>query len=288
MPMYNPAVILAMATMVCASAAGAQAHPGIGIVSDSRGNVFYTDLHQVLRIDTAGRVSVAVPRVHTHELYMDAHDNLFGEHLWYEGDATGQWGHRVWKRSPDGAIVDVVPATRGFRTSFEFVRDAAGNQYWVGDESGDGAKTRTTLFLRTPAGSKRAVARGLTNARWIAADPDGTVYVVDDRRVKRVSPNGEVRVASPPLATGLLADFIGGTTTDGDGMIYVANYGAGRVDRIGVDARLTIFERSGVRFGPCGVLVRGDDVWVLEYAAISAVRVRRFARDGTLKATYRR
>src|SRR5512138_2369461 len=64
-PMYNPAVILAMATMVCASAAGAQAHPGIGIVSDSRGNVFYTDLHQVLRIDTAGRVSVAVPRVHT-------------------------------------------------------------------------------------------------------------------------------------------------------------------------------------------------------------------------------
>ena len=286
--MNNPAMILAIATMLCASAAGAQAHPGIGIVSDSRGNVFYTDLHQVLRIDTAGRVSVAVPRVHTHELYMDAHDNLFGEHLWYEGDATGQWGHRVWKRSPDGTIVDVVPATRGFRTAFEFVRDAAGNQYWVGDESGDAAKTRTTLFMRTPAGSKRAVTRGLTNARWIAADPDGTVYVVDDRRVKRVSPDGQVRVASPPLATGLFADFIGGTTTDRHGMIYVANYGAGRVDRIGVDARLRIFERSGVRFGPCGVLVRGDDVWVLEYAAISAVRVRRFARDGTLKGTYRR
>lgn len=288
MRMNNPAVILAIATMLAASAATARAHPGIGIVSDSRGNVFYTDLRQVLRIDTAGRVSVAVPAVHTHELYIDAHDNLFGEHLWYEGDETGQWGHRVWKRSPDGTIVDIVPATRGFRTTFEFVQDAAGTQYWVGDETGDAARTRTTLFSRGRSGARRVVARGFVNARWIAADPDGTVYVVDDRRVKRVSRDGQVRVASPRLASGLLADFIGGTTTDRRGVIYVANFGAGRVDRIGLDGRLTVFERSGVRFGPCGVLVRGDEVWVLEFAAIDAVRVRRFARDGTLTATYKR
>jgi hypothetical protein len=272
--------------LACTASASLEAHPGIGIVADSRGNVFYTDLHQVLKIDAAGRVSVAVPGVHTHELFIDSQDNLFGEHLWYEGDATKQWGHRVWKRSPDGQILDVIPATRGFRTEFEFVRDAGGNQYWVGDASGDAANTRTTLFLRTPAGQRRIVARGLVNARWIAAGPSRAIYVVDDRQIKRVTPDGRVQVVSPRLVTGFFADFIGGVTADDHGDIYVANYGAGTVDRIRPDGSLTVFARSRGRFGPCGVLVRGDDVWVLEFAMIDAVRVRRFARDGTPRGTY--
>ena len=29
---------------------------------------------------------MAVPNVHTHGLALDARDNLYGEHLWYEGD----------------------------------------------------------------------------------------------------------------------------------------------------------------------------------------------------------
>jgi len=44
----------------------ALAHPGVGIVVDSRGNVFYTDLEQVWMIDRAGRRSVTVPNVHSH------------------------------------------------------------------------------------------------------------------------------------------------------------------------------------------------------------------------------
>jgi hypothetical protein len=33
--------------LLCLSGVTAQAHPGIGIVQDSRGNVFFTDLKQV-------------------------------------------------------------------------------------------------------------------------------------------------------------------------------------------------------------------------------------------------
>ena len=36
------------------------AHPGWGIVLDRQGNVFYTDLENVWRIDAAGRKTVAV------------------------------------------------------------------------------------------------------------------------------------------------------------------------------------------------------------------------------------
>ena len=64
----------------------AEAHPGIGIVEDSKGNIFYTDLEKVWKISKDGTKKVVVNNVHTHELYIDETDNLFGEHLWYNGD----------------------------------------------------------------------------------------------------------------------------------------------------------------------------------------------------------
>src|SRR5262245_27270327 len=109
----------------------AQAHPGIGIVRDSRGNVFFTDLKQVWKIAPGGEKSVAVPNVHTHELCLDSADNLYGEHLWYEGDATKKWGHRVWRLAADGTLADAIPAREGFLNDDSFVRDRAGNRYWV-------------------------------------------------------------------------------------------------------------------------------------------------------------
>src|SRR6185436_13543018 len=98
------------AVMVAAAATAAGAHPGVGIVEDSAGNVYYTDLAQVWRISPSGAKSIVVSGVHTHELSIDAHDTLYGEHLWYDGDATKKWGHRVWKRIKDGAVSDVFPA----------------------------------------------------------------------------------------------------------------------------------------------------------------------------------
>lgn len=63
------------------------AHPGIGIVKDSKGNIFYTDLKQVWKITPDAIKTIAVKGVHTHELFIDEQDNLFGEHLWYNGEA---------------------------------------------------------------------------------------------------------------------------------------------------------------------------------------------------------
>jgi hypothetical protein len=73
------------------------AHPGVGIIMDSKGNVFYTDTESVLKIDVSGRKSVVISNVHTHELFLDANDNLFGEHLWYN-NSNDTWGHYVTQR----------------------------------------------------------------------------------------------------------------------------------------------------------------------------------------------
>src|SRR5260221_11330317 len=73
------------------------AHPAVGIVRDSDGNVFYSDTANVWRIDAHGAKLIVVRNVHTHELWLDSSGYLYGEHLWYEGDATHKWAHRVWK-----------------------------------------------------------------------------------------------------------------------------------------------------------------------------------------------
>lgn len=109
----------------------ARAHPGIGIVKDSKGNIYYTDLHQVWKINTSGHKSIAVQSVHTHELFMDAQDNLFGEHLWYNGENVDTWGHYVWKLNKEGRLDTLIQPSEGFLTQYSFVRDVAGNMYWA-------------------------------------------------------------------------------------------------------------------------------------------------------------
>ena len=130
------------------------ADPGTGIVRDSRGNIFYTDLSQIWMITPDGRRSVVVPRVHSHELCLDAGDNVYGEHLWYEGEATDKWGHYIWKRSPDGRISMVRDSTEGLLTGYSFVRDKTGNMYWI--EPG-----RPCSFIQKSADGKlRTIATG--------------------------------------------------------------------------------------------------------------------------------
>jgi hypothetical protein len=77
-----------------------------------KGVVFFTDTQRVWRIAPDGTKSVVVPDVHTHELYVDADGNLFGEHLRYVNE---RWEHRVWKRSPDGTVTEVIAMRSGFR-----------------------------------------------------------------------------------------------------------------------------------------------------------------------------
>ena len=103
--------------MVCAYfimlSCSSVAHPGVGIVEDSKGNIFFTDLKQVWRIAKGGTKKVVVTNVHTHELYIDEKDNLFGEHLWYNGEQKNTWGYYVWRLSPDGKVICIEECQEG-------------------------------------------------------------------------------------------------------------------------------------------------------------------------------
>ena len=61
-----------------------KAHPGIGIIKNSKGNIFYTDLKQVWKVTPDGKKTNVISGVHTHELYIDQQDNLYSAYVWPE------------------------------------------------------------------------------------------------------------------------------------------------------------------------------------------------------------
>jgi hypothetical protein len=279
-----------MVTVVTLAAAVALAHPPVGIVVDPGGNVYYSDLAQVWRIDPRGRKSVAVPDVHTHELYLADDGALFGEHLWYEGEATDRWGYRVWRRSADGRLNDVIPSTVGFRLGYSFVRDGRGNMYYP-DPPWVKPGQPQVVRRRNPEGAVATVAGGFGDIRWMAAKPDGTLYVVDGTQLRQVSPGGEVRALGANLAATFLGSAMGGKHTlmglwpDPDGSVFVANPGGRRLLKIAADGGVTVFCRSPLPYHPVGVTATPDAVYVLE-SAVRTVRVRKFTRDGKQLARY--
>lgn len=276
----------------------ATAHPGIGVVVDSRGNIFYTDLKHVWKIDPQGKQSIAVPNVHTHELYLDAVGNLFGEHLWYEGDRTGKWGHRVWRLSASGELADVIPATEGFLTRYSFVRDAAGNMYRAGPADCSAAETskRTAVCRISNDGAMTRIAgpAGFADIRWMAVSPEGTVYLIDSGRLWRVKVGGAAQMVAANLVshrspigklTGLTdgdRHALMGLWPDTNGDVYVASYAGGRVLKVAPNGTVSVFYRASGVWAPAGVTVTKNEVVVLESAG-TKVRVRRLRRDGSAR-----
>lgn len=278
--------ILPVVALVLALTAAAPAHPGVGILADSKGNVYYTDLSRVWRITPDGRKGIVVDGVHTHELWIDTLDNLYGEHLWYEGDATGKWGHRVWKRSPGGTVTDVIPARPGFRDDyddFHFVRDRSGAMYWSDD--GD----VPVIAKRTASGAvSEVLRRPFRRSGAMTVSGDGTIHFVDGDDLVAVGPGGNARTIARGLTAGeggrapaFDRNAILGLWTDTSGNVYAAVQARGLVVRITPSGAVSIADRSTPPWKPSGGLVgRNGDLWVLEFSASNAVRVRQVRADG--------
>lgn len=243
----------------------ALAHPGVGIVVDDDGTVFYTDLQHVWRVDPNGRKSIAVRDVHTHELYLDGNGALYGEDNRYLGN--DRYRHRIWRRAPNGNVTDVVPWTDGFWRDYGFTRDGSGTMYWLRESS---------LYQRTPEGrvSKLATFRGHVN--WIVAREDGSVIVAEHGDLKLVGRYGRVETLARFVGRGRGRHATLGMALGERGSVYVAVPDARAIVRVTDDGRKETVARtrppwrpSGVAFGPNG------EMWILEYASSERVRARR-------------
>ncbi|WP_445382996.1 hypothetical protein [Robiginitalea sp. IMCC43444] len=262
-----------------------EAHPGIGIVMDSKGNVFYTDLNHVWKISKNGKQSIAVRNIHTHELYIDPEDNLYGEHEWYEGEATDKWGNYVWRLSNDGVFEKTIPDVEGFLDNNTLVRDLENNTYWV--EKSDG---HDVLIKQTLSGQNCYVTdEKFEDIRWMYfSKHDSNLYVVDHLTIKKVTPAGDVTIIADNLkeekmSFGGVADrhYVFGMWSDKKKNLFVAVYGAGHVKKISPNGKMTVIFESNTFWSPCGGLMAPDGThWIMEFSRRNKTRVRKITKEG--------
>jgi len=264
---------------------GIEAHPGIGIVMDSEGNVFYTDLDHVWKISTNGEQSIAVKNIHTHELYIDEEDNLYGEHEWYEGEATDKWGNYVWCLSKDGVFEKTIQDVEGFLDDNTLVRDTENNSFWA-EKSSD----HVLLRKQTLNGQSHIVTEHYFNdIRWMYFSKyDNNLYVVDHLKIKKVTSQGEVTLIADDLKDSKflfdsVADrhYIFGMWSDEKMDLYVALYGAGKVKKISTTGEITTIFKSSTFWSPCGGMKAPDGTqWIMEFSKRNKTRVRKISPDG--------
>ena len=258
----------------------AEGHPGVGIVQDSRGNIFFTDLKQIWKITPDHKLTVAVPDVHTHELCLDAEDNLYGEHLWGEG---GGWRHRVWCLKRTGTLSDVVSSRKGLLRDYGFVRDRAGNMYWT--DRGE----KSAIMKRSPDGTVTTHAIADFRAvQWMTARADGVLFLMDGGDLRRVSPEGQVTTVvtslserKPPPSGVSERNYHMGLWTDKQGLVYVAVARERLVLRVEADGKTKVVARTGESWSPSGGMFdREGNLWLLEYNSANSVRALRIDREG--------
>jgi hypothetical protein len=260
--------------------------PPVSVVMDSRGFVYYSDLENVWRISPTGARAPAVIGVHTHQLYVDPQDRLYGEDATND-PATGQPYHRVWRLDPDGTLTDVIPLRPGYLWDygdFGFVHDRMGVAYLLQRTGG------AALLRLGESGKVSRVTLPRSEPGFALPTPDGRVLVTSGLDLIRVDPRWQqAAVWKPDLAdvTPRVVDVedrqaLLGLWLDPQARVYVACYAGAAVLRIDSDGEVSLVARSPDGWSPSGGMVGPDDsLWLLEMSEANEVRLRRLMSDGT-------
>ncbi len=169
------------------------AHPGVGIVKDSKGNIYYTDLKQVWKI-TNGIKNILVPNVHTHELYVDNNDNLYGAGGYYD-DKANKFYHYLWVCRPDGQIDTVIGMKEEYvHQDFSLARDKKGNEYYLKRFLAPHTDTNH-IYRKSPDEKETIFASGnFKSVNWLHPQDDGSLLYVSNNAIYRVDNMGNIRL----------------------------------------------------------------------------------------------
>jgi hypothetical protein len=258
------------------------AHPGVGIVKDSKSNIYYTDLKQIWKISLDGTKTAVVTGVHSHELYMDENDNLYGEHLWYNGESQNTWGHYVWCLKNNGEMVKDINPTEGFLTNYSFVRDSSGNMYWVE------RFTTSRIMKKTKTGEIVKLIEGKFGfIGWLYATKNGTLYFTENNKLHKLSAKGKLDTIAENIGS-RSTDFtvMGhnydsyGIWTDNADNVYLAMIDSKKVIRIDKSGKPETLLATNSMWTICsGLFDNNGNLWVLENSVSNDVRVRMISQQ---------
>ena len=295
--------VLAWCLLVTATA---KAHPATGIVVDRQGNVYFSDLETIWKLDSKGRKTVFLAGVngrHVHELAIDQEGNIYGGDVSYNPTSKG-WPSTIWKMSPDGKVTYLLERTEHPPRGMSIWRDAAGNMYLI--DQNNHTKTQTLLLRRSIDGTVTTLAGsayGHKDGRGAEANfgsvgamvfgPDGSLYLTDNTSVRKVSMEGDVTTVAKdlnfktdedrPTLFGGASGSLTGLAVDANGNVYVADAGNRRLLKITSGGKVEVVYRTEPPFFPNGVFATpAGEVYVLEVGftlpnIMSGPRVRKLS-----------
>jgi sugar lactone lactonase YvrE len=271
----------AFQTRVCASALaaivvclcsgrGAGAHVGTGIDFDRQGRIYFTDTYHncIWRLESNETLTAVLRGVHLDYL-------IVGEDGYVYVIKDG-----IRKISPQGEMTEVLDSKQLAETAGRpFCIDKHANIYFV--NSGLGRVSE--IYRRTPDGKVTLIAGGdratqdykgpqamfghINSAAW---SPDGSLYIRDDQRLRRIAPDGTVSTLAHSEDAAMAEDgeeSLGrtiGMAVDAEGSVYTANYWKRAVMKVTRDGRVSTAATSRWPWVPVGVALSGGDIYVLE------------------------
>lgn len=294
----------AVGVLSIASPSVGAAHEGWGVVLDSRGRVYVTDIpaNTIWRILPDGRVEAIRHFIHSHALSLGLDGAVYGTNV-----SPAQPVRSVWRFDAGGRFSEIIPPTRGFSLDLQsFLLAPDGSVYSASVyQYPEPAGGRELYLLRwSPKGVVDTVAGGhvghadghgraaqfqsIDGMAWL---PDGSIVLADGARLRRVSIDGRVESLGPPLTTLRWDQDLLGVAVGPDGAIYAADF-AGRVVQRLVGERIDTLYRASAYWAPAGVAAMAGGVYVLEHPRAPLgilgdigvgpyLRVRRIGADGS-------
>jgi hypothetical protein len=302
-------IVIALILTWLPLSATAHAHPATGIVVDRKGQVYFSDLETIWKIDLQGQLSVfraGVSGRHVHELSIDEQDNVYGADISYSPVTKG-WPSDVWKMTPKGKFAYMLEPTENPPPGMSIWIDRAGNMYSV--DQNNHLKKQTLLLRRSPDGKVITLAGGayghkdgrgaqanFSSVGGMAFGPDGSLYLTDGTSVRRVLMDGTVSTIArdlnfrtaddKPALFGGAYGSLTGLGVDRNGNVYAADAGNRRLLKIETDGKVEVVYRTEPPFFPNGVVARpAGDIYVMEVgftppSTSSGPRVRKLSSGG--------
>jgi hypothetical protein len=309
-------VVLA-GTLLFPSATKAQTSWGMAVTGD--GTLYFCDIQRdrVWSYSAAGGLSMLLDRNHCHTIVMGYDGRIYGENVGGESRAGNAVG--VWELEPGQKPGFLMAPTQKPDASVWVVRDAAGNSYaWNGNRE---VRKESQILKRSAQGATQVLAGSEwgfadgpgSQARFgdvgaMAAERDGTLYVVDSGDLRRIAPDGTVST----LAKGLVATTYGGVpgvpglynhhfgmAVDGRGGVYTVDFRHHQILHWDASGTRVAYEARGLAnwathaswgWTVTGVAVAGDAIYVMEYwpmptppaELIGNPRIRKISAGGTV------
>lgn len=298
--------ILFFILLFVAGVTGVYSHPAWGIVVDRQRQIYFSDLVTVWKIDAQGKLSVfrtGVGGRHVHDLSIDTQDNVYGLDNSYVPE-TEKHLRSIWKMSPAGKYNEIAALTEILPSGMSIWQDPGGNMFAV--EPWNNERRESRIMKRTVDGKTSLFAGGnygyldgkKENAKFgnvldMAFAKDGSIYLTDSNRVRKIDKFGIVETLFPDKISmqkrkskrAENPSQLFGLAVDRQDNVFVADFANRKLLKINSDGEISTALNSETDWSPLGAATFEDDVYVLEGRPVSSSnkvgnRVLKISADG--------